>query len=179
MNQRRGTFAGREPSLQPVRHSAGVAVRRARDLDDDRLSRHAGDRGHLSEGHPRFRCRCRARRDDRADCASYGLGEYIARGYVPIDKEPEAASKTAGYAYDDWAIARMARAMGRSAIAERFERVPAIGATASMRRAISCARFSSGAFRTPLIRPRSTTERIIPRATPGNRAGSRRRIRPG
>ena len=124
MNQRRGTFAGREPSLQPVRHSAGVAVRRARDLDDDRLSRHAGDRGHLSEGHPRFRCRCRARRDDRADCASYGLGEYIARGYVPIDKEPEAASKTAGYAYDDWAIARMARAMGRSAIAERFERVP-------------------------------------------------------
>lgn len=38
-----------------------------------------------------------------------GLGEYMRRGYVPIDREPEAASKTVEYAYDDWTIARMAR----------------------------------------------------------------------
>ncbi|RYE63011.1 MAG: glycoside hydrolase family 92 protein, partial [Oxalobacteraceae bacterium] len=51
-----------------------------------------------------------------------GLGEYMQRGYVPIDKEPEAASKTVEYAYDDWTIARMAWAMGKSEIAERFEK---------------------------------------------------------
>ncbi|KQR88127.1 sugar hydrolase [Sphingomonas sp. Leaf343] len=58
-----------------------------------------------------------------ADAKAYGgLGEYIARGYVPIDKEPEAASKTVEYAYDDWTIARMARAMGRTDVAARFEK---------------------------------------------------------
>ncbi len=56
-----------------------------------------------------------------ADAKAYGgLGEYIARGYVPIDREPEAASKTVEYAYDDWTIARMARAMGRTDVAARF-----------------------------------------------------------
>lgn len=58
-----------------------------------------------------------------ASYAPYGgLGDYMARGYVPIDKEPEAASKTVEYAYDDWTIARMARAMGRTEIADRFDR---------------------------------------------------------
>lgn len=50
-----------------------------------------------------------------------GLGEYMKRGYVPIDKEPEAASKTVEYAYDDWTISRMARSLGRTEIADRFE----------------------------------------------------------
>jgi len=51
-----------------------------------------------------------------------GLGEYMRLGYVPIDKEPEAASKTVEYAFDDWTIAQMARAMGKDAIADRFEK---------------------------------------------------------
>jgi predicted alpha-1,2-mannosidase len=58
-----------------------------------------------------------------ADYAPYGgLGDYMKLGYVPIDREPEAASKTVEYAYDDWTIARMARALGRTAVAQRFER---------------------------------------------------------
>ena len=58
-----------------------------------------------------------------ASYAPYGgLGEYMQRGYVPIDREPEAASKTVEYAYDDWTIARMARAMGRTEVAAAFER---------------------------------------------------------
>jgi len=58
-----------------------------------------------------------------ADYGPYGgLDGYIANGYAAIDKEPEAASKTVEYAYDDWTIARMARAMGRLDIAERFEK---------------------------------------------------------
>ena len=45
-----------------------------------------------------------------ANYAPYGgLGAYMQLGYVPIDKEGEAASKTLEYAFDDWSIARMAR----------------------------------------------------------------------
>jgi predicted alpha-1,2-mannosidase len=51
-----------------------------------------------------------------------GLGEYMKRGYVPIDKDPEAASKTVEYAYDDWTISRMAQAMGRKDVAATFAR---------------------------------------------------------
>ena len=51
-----------------------------------------------------------------------GLGDYMDLGYVPIDREPEAASKTVEYAYDDWTIARMARSLGRHHVAETFER---------------------------------------------------------
>ena len=51
-----------------------------------------------------------------------GLGDYIDLGYVPIDREPEAASKTVEYAYDDWTIARMAERLGRADLVERFDR---------------------------------------------------------
>lgn len=58
-----------------------------------------------------------------ADYAAYGgLGDYMKLGYVPIDREPEAASKTVEYAYDDWTIARLARQLGDTATAQRFEK---------------------------------------------------------
>jgi predicted alpha-1,2-mannosidase len=50
-----------------------------------------------------------------------GLGEYMRLGYVPIDKEPEAASKTLEYAFDDWTLAQMARAAGNAPMAKLFE----------------------------------------------------------
>jgi len=57
--------------------------------------------------------------------ASYGpyggLDGYLKRGYVAIDEEPEAASKTVEYAYDDWTIARMARALGKADLAATFD----------------------------------------------------------
>lgn len=49
-----------------------------------------------------------------------GLDHYMKLGYAPIDKEPEAASKTVEYAYDDWTIARMAEAMGKGDVAKTF-----------------------------------------------------------
>lgn len=56
--------------------------------------------------------------------ASYGpydgIRQYMELGYVPIDEEGEAASKTLEYAYDDWTIARMAQAMGKDDVARRF-----------------------------------------------------------
>jgi predicted alpha-1,2-mannosidase len=41
-------------------------------------------------------------------------------GWVPADKDRESASKTLEYAYDDWTIARVAKAMGREDVAARF-----------------------------------------------------------
>ena len=42
-----------------------------------------------------------------------GLGYYRKLGYIPCDKEEEAVSKTLEYAYDDWAMAHLARAAGK------------------------------------------------------------------
>ncbi|MBB3227600.1 putative alpha-1,2-mannosidase [Luteibacter sp. Sphag1AF] len=56
--------------------------------------------------------------------ASYGpyggLDDYMKLGYVPIDRQPEAASKTVEYAYDDWTLAQMAKAMGKNDVAAEF-----------------------------------------------------------
>ncbi len=58
-----------------------------------------------------------------ASYAPYGhLGDYMKLGFVPVDHDDEAVSKTMEYAFDDWTIARAARAMGRVAIADRFDR---------------------------------------------------------
>ena len=86
--------------------------------------------------------------------ASYGpygdLSDYMKLGYVPIDREPEAASKTVEYAYDDWAIARMAAAMGKKDIAARFsERAHNWRNSFDPETGFVRARKSDGAFRTP------------------------------
>jgi predicted alpha-1,2-mannosidase len=58
-----------------------------------------------------------------ATYAPYGdLRDYMRLGYVPEDKESESVSKTLEYAFDDWTIARMARAMGKDDIAAQFEK---------------------------------------------------------
>jgi predicted alpha-1,2-mannosidase len=50
--------------------------------------------------------------------ATYGpygsLDDYMRLGYVPVDHDDEAASKTVEYAFDDWTIARMAGAMNQA-----------------------------------------------------------------
>ncbi|WP_321476974.1 GH92 family glycosyl hydrolase [uncultured Paludibaculum sp.] len=58
--------------------------------------------------------------------ATYGpfghLADYMKLGYVPTDKDPEGASQTMEYAFDDWTLARMAKAMGRADVAATFEK---------------------------------------------------------
>lgn len=49
-----------------------------------------------------------------------GLASYMQLGYVAIDQEGEAASKTLEYAFDDWTIAQVARAMGKADVAQTF-----------------------------------------------------------
>lgn len=43
-----------------------------------------------------------------------GLESYKSLGYIPVEKESESVSKTLEYAYDDWTIAQMAKALGKT-----------------------------------------------------------------
>jgi predicted alpha-1,2-mannosidase len=56
--------------------------------------------------------------------ATYGpygsLDDYMRLGYVPVDHDDEAASKTVEYAFDDWTIARMAGALKHPEVADTF-----------------------------------------------------------
>ena len=51
-----------------------------------------------------------------------GIAQYRELGYVPIDEEGEAASKTLEYAYDDWTIAQVAQDMGKTEVASEFNK---------------------------------------------------------
>lgn len=58
-----------------------------------------------------------------ATYAPYGsLESYMKLGFVPVDHDDEAASKTVEYAFDDWTISRMASALKRSDVADTFTR---------------------------------------------------------
>jgi predicted alpha-1,2-mannosidase len=59
---------------------------------------------------------------DSARRQHFGLGAYQRDGYIATDEEAESVSKTLEYAYDDWCIARMAHALGETALAATFER---------------------------------------------------------
>lgn len=48
------------------------------------------------------------------------INDYKKHGYVPMDVLPESTSITLEYAYDDFAIARMAEAMGKDKVASEF-----------------------------------------------------------
>ena len=49
-----------------------------------------------------------------------GMGAYVQYGFIPVDKEGEAVSKTLEYAYDDWCVGRLAEALGEMGIANEF-----------------------------------------------------------
>lgn len=51
---------------------------------------------------------------------SLGLDAYKKHGYIPADTEGESVSKTLEYAYDDYCIAQMAKAMGKDDIYNAF-----------------------------------------------------------
>lgn len=108
-----------------------------------------------------------------------GLGDYMRLGWVAIDKEPEAASKTVEYAFDDWTIARAAHAIGRDDIAKTFAARAGTGATSMTPRPLSSGQgraMAPSANRS--TRPRSSTAATTPRATPGSGRSSPRRTRP-
>tara|TARA_R110002153_G_scaffold66573_4_gene177783 strand:- start:446 stop:2674 length:2229 start_codon:yes stop_codon:yes gene_type:complete len=50
----------------------------------------------------------------------FGIDLFAKYGYVPSDLEVEAVSKTLEYAFDDWAIARLAKALNKDADYQYF-----------------------------------------------------------
>ncbi|MGK6319557.1 GH92 family glycosyl hydrolase [Sphingomonas sp. DT-204] len=79
-----------------------------------------------------------------------GLGDYMKLGYVPIDREPEAASKTVEYAYDDWTIARMAADLGKPDVAAEFRKRAGYWRNSfDARTGFLRARKADGSFRVP------------------------------
>ena len=50
-----------------------------------------------------------------------GIGYYKTYGYVPEDLNGYSASKTLEYAYDDWTIARFAKALGKEELSREFQ----------------------------------------------------------
>jgi predicted alpha-1,2-mannosidase len=49
-----------------------------------------------------------------------GLGYYRKLGYIPSDKEEESATKTLEYSYDAWAVAQIARQLGKTGDYEKL-----------------------------------------------------------
>jgi len=49
-----------------------------------------------------------------------GIGYYMDMGYIPDDKNGNSVSSTLEYAFDDWAIAQMAKKLGRIDIYNEF-----------------------------------------------------------
>ena len=49
-----------------------------------------------------------------------GIGEYIDKGYVSVDSNGTSVSNTLEYAYDDWAIAQLARKLNKNDVYETY-----------------------------------------------------------
>lgn len=53
----------------------------------------------------------------------YGdIPDYMMLGYVPYDKNATGSSMTLEYAYDDWTIAQLAKAIGKDDVASTYEK---------------------------------------------------------
>jgi predicted alpha-1,2-mannosidase len=55
-----------------------------------------------------------------AESNRFGLEHYRSQGYISNDKEHESVSKTLEYAYDDWCIARFAKAIGKEDVYKTY-----------------------------------------------------------
>ncbi|ESU29814.1 alpha-1,2-mannosidase [Flavobacterium limnosediminis JC2902] len=51
-----------------------------------------------------------------------GIGDYIDKGFIPAEKSGISVSNTLEYAYDDWAIAQLAKKVNRQDVYEEFMR---------------------------------------------------------
>ncbi len=78
------------------------------------------------------------------------VASYARLGWVPFDKENESVSKTLEYAYDDYAIAQMAKKLGKTADFEYFmKRAGAYKNLFDPASQLMRGRDSHGAWRTP------------------------------
>ncbi len=57
-----------------------------------------------------------------ANVKKRGINYYTELGFVPTNKSSQSVSKTLEYAYDDWCIAQMAKAIGNTEVYEKFSK---------------------------------------------------------
>ncbi|QKX03816.1 hypothetical protein HN014_02400 [Aquimarina sp. TRL1] len=57
---------------------------------------------------------------ESANVKKRGINYYTELGFVPSNKSSQSVSKTLEYAYDDWCIAQMAKAIGKTEIYEEY-----------------------------------------------------------
>lgn len=75
---------------------------------------------------------------------------WATKGYMPLDKEKESAAKTLEFAYDDWALAQFAKALGKDAEYHKFmKRAEAYRNVFDRRTGFMRGRASDGTWRTP------------------------------
>lgn len=55
-----------------------------------------------------------------AESNRFGLSQYGALGFVSNEADHESASKTVEYAFDDWCIAQLAKALGREDVYKKY-----------------------------------------------------------
>ena len=85
-----------------------------------------------------------------------GLGDYMEKGYVPLEASANGASVTLEYAYDDWTIARTAQRLGQDSLATAyFARSQNYRNLFDGKTAFARARHSDGSWKTPFD-PRQT-----------------------
>jgi hypothetical protein len=117
-------------------------------------------------------------RDFKDIDSSLGRGFYYDLGYIPCDKVWESVSRTQEYAYDDWAMAVLADAIGaKDDAATLRKRSRRTTATLSTPKPASRARASrTAAGGRTMTRSRSATMSkngaTIPRRTAGRRPSS-------
>jgi predicted alpha-1,2-mannosidase len=83
---------------------------------------------------------------------------WAERGYIPADKEDEAVSKTLEFSYDYYAVARLARALGKEAEAkEFFKRAQSWHNVYDPSTGFARGRLQDGSWRTPFDPDKHTT----------------------
>ncbi len=86
--------------------------------------------------------------------ANYGkydaIDDYIKYGYVPKERSGSSASVTLEYAYDDWTIYQMAKAMGKEDVANTFKkRAMSYANIFDTKRGFAIAKGKDGQYLTP------------------------------
>lgn len=88
-----------------------------------------------------------------------GIEEYISLGYVPLEAEGDATSATLEYAYNDWALSKLATVANRPEVAERMRlRANNYKNTFDPKEGFARGRMADGSFSPDDFNPSSYTE---------------------
>ena len=107
------------------------------------------------------------------------VATFAKLGWVPCDKENESVSKTLEYAFDDYCVAQMAKALGKTDDYNYFMKRAGNYKNTSTRRSVGCAARIRKAIGGRLsIRTITVTAATSPRPRPRSTRGTSRKTCP-